>query len=174
MGFTLIEALAVTAVIGIISSIMVVNWRKNEERYKLQRAAQEIVQNIRKAQDYALTGKKMYWEPWGTMEVPRYYGLHLEEGEQTYFIYGDMQGNTGYQNPEDIEETYTQIENGIEIDSLSDDPLDLIFSIPDGFVGFNDPSADNAVIIIKRTGNTCPSTYCRTITIEKTGEITIQ
>ncbi|MDP2934746.1 MAG: type II secretion system protein, partial [bacterium] len=52
-GFTLIEALVVIFVIGTISSMMIVNWRKNESQYQLQRAAQEIMQNIRKAQDFA-------------------------------------------------------------------------------------------------------------------------
>lgn len=172
-GFTLIEALAVTAVIGVISSIMVVNWRKNEERYKLQRAAQEIVQNIRKAQSYALSSYRMEWPGELNGVIPRSYGVQLEEGDSTYFIYGDRIGNIGYQNPEDIEETYTTIESGIEIDSLGGPTLDIIFSIPDGFISFNGPDS-SATIRIKKTGAVCPSTNCKSIVIEETGEITIQ
>jgi len=174
-GFTLIEALVVIFVIGTISSMMIVNWRKNESQYQLQRAAQEIVQNIRKAQDYALSSYRMEWpsEPNGL--IPRSYGVQFEEGSPTYFIYGDSIGNIGYQNPEDIQETYTTIETGIEIDSLGRSTLDVIFLIPEGFVSFNNPSNVSSVTItIKRTGKTCPSVYCRSIIVRNTGEINIQ
>jgi|GEM_PF-1463207 len=173
MGFTLIEALVVTAVIAIISSIMVVNWRQNQGQYQLQRAAQEMAQIVRKAQDYALTSKKMWWSPDNAWIIPLSYGVHFEQGETQYFIYGDKQGNAGYQNPEDIPETYTQLETGIEIDSLDRDPLNIIFNIPDGDVSFY-PANAQGIIVIKKTGKTCPSIYCRTITVQRTGEIDIQ
>jgi len=173
-GFTLIETLVVIFVIGAISSIMIVNWRKNESQYQLQRAAQEIMQNIRKAQDYALNGKKMDWPGYPDGRVPRSYGVQLEADKRDYFIYGDCVGNVGYQNPEDLKETYTQIETGIEIDSLGRSTLDVIFSVPDGFVSFNNPPTTSATITIKRTGKTCPSAYCRNIIVRKTGEISIE
>lgn len=173
-GFTLIEALVVIFVIGMISSMMIVNWRKNESQYQLQRVAQQIVQNIRKAQDYALNGSRMDWPGYPDGRVPKSYGVQLEVGRRDYFIYGDCIGNVGYQNPEDLEETYTQIETGIEIDSLGRSTLDVIFSIPDGFVSFNNPPVTSATITIKKTGKTCPSVYCRNIIVRKTGEISIQ
>jgi type II secretory pathway pseudopilin PulG len=173
-GFTLIEALVVIFVIGTISTMMIVNWRKNEGQYQLQRAAQEIVQTIRKAQDYALSGSRMDWPGYPDGRVPKSYGVQFEVGRRDYFIYGDCIGNVGYQNPEDLEETYTQIETGIEIDSLGRSTLDVIFSIPDGFVSFNNPPVTSATITIKKTGKTCPSAHCRIITVMETGEINIQ
>ncbi|MDP2934629.1 MAG: hypothetical protein Q8N59_02620, partial [bacterium] len=171
------EALVVIFVIGTISSMMIVNWRKNESQYQLQRAAQEIMQNIRKAQDFALNGRLTPWPPPpGSMSVPRNYGIHFERSQPTfYFIYSDFQGNYGYQNPEGIEETNTWTEAGIEIDSIGGDRLDIFFSVPDGFVGFyNFPSAEEVTITIKKTGKTCPSVNCRNIIIRKTGEISIE
>jgi type II secretory pathway pseudopilin PulG len=176
IGFTLIEALVAVFVIGTISAMMIVNWRKNEGQYQLQRAAQEIVQIIRKAQDFALNGSRMFWEPTDEMTVPESYGVHIEEGNPIYFIYGDMGGNAGYQNPEDIEETRTQIETGIEIDSVSGDRLDVIFSIPDGFTSFYGvpSSTEEVTITVRKTGKTCPSVYCRNIIVRKIGEISIE
>jgi type II secretory pathway pseudopilin PulG len=169
-SFTLIEALVVIFVVGVISSMMIVNWRKNENQYKLQRAAQEIMQNIRKAQDYALNGKQRLWPPTGQMIVPLSYGIHFSKNNPTfYFIYGDYIGNPGYQSPEDLPETNTWMETGYEIDSFGGgNSLDIYFSVPDGFA-FGVP----ATITIKRTGKTCPSTYCRKVTVSATGEVSV-
>jgi len=173
-GFTLVEILVVTAVIAIISSIMIVNWRKNEGQYQLQRAAQEIAQTIRKAQDYALSGNRMFWSPTGEWVVPRYYGVHFERDNPTFFIYGDWIGNEGYQNPEDIQETYVTLETGIQFDSFGGgNTLDIMFNLPDGITSFS-KSGDYVTITIKRTGKTCPSVYCRNIIVRKTGEVVIQ
>jgi len=58
-GFTVIEMLVVIFIIGVMSTVLVVNWRQNEKTYLVRRTAQEIAQSIRKAQDLALTGKKI-------------------------------------------------------------------------------------------------------------------
>jgi len=174
-GFTLIEALVVIFIISVISAMMIVNWRKNENQYKLQRAAQEIAQNIRKAQDYALNGRQMLWPPTGEMFVPDYYGIHFEKTTPTfYFLYGDRIGNEGYQPPEDLPETNTNIETGIEIDSIGGGNVkDIYFSVPDGLADFY-PSGTSATITIKRTGKTCPSSNCRDIFVSGTGEVSIK
>jgi prepilin-type N-terminal cleavage/methylation domain-containing protein len=172
-GFSLIEMLVVIFIVGLISATLIVNWRKNEKRYQLQRAAQEIVQLIRQAQGFALNGKQMLWSPTGEWLVPGYYGVHLRKNNPTFFIYGDVIGNAGYQSPEDIEETYGLIETGIEIDSFGGgNDLDVIFNVPDGFIDFY-PSGTSAVITIKRTGSTCPSVNCKTINIRAMGQISV-
>jgi prepilin-type N-terminal cleavage/methylation domain-containing protein len=173
-GFTLIEVMAVVFIVGLMSVILVVNWRKNENRYQLQRTAQEIAQLIRKAQNLALVGKQMYWPPSGLSIIPNSYGVHFEKQSPTlYFIYGDHIGNDGYQSPEDIPETYTWTESGIEISSVGGgNTLDLFFNIPDGDIGFF-PNGSSATITIRRVGKTCPSN-CKDITITSTGQISIQ
>ncbi len=168
-GFTLIELLVVIAVIGIISSMLVVNWRKNEKQYQLQRATQEIVQNIRKAQDMALNSLEYQGE------IPNYsYGVSFDSNDNdSYIIFGDRNGNNTYQ-ASDIEVESISIESGIEIYSLSSGAQDLhvTFSLPDGFTNIV-PSADSATIVIKKTGKTCPSKDCKNIIIKRTGQVTI-
>jgi prepilin-type N-terminal cleavage/methylation domain-containing protein len=173
-GFTLIEVLVVTAVIGVISSIMVVNWRKNEGQYQLQRAAQEIVQNIRKAQDFALSGKRILWTPTGEWKVPDY-GVYFRRLNPTYFLYVDVIGNDGYQSPEDLIDTTTLIETGIEISSFGGGSnLSIIFEVPDGFIRFYPSGGAFRTITVRKTGKSCPSINCRNIIIRETGEISIQ
>jgi type II secretory pathway pseudopilin PulG len=173
-AFTLIEALVVIFVIGTISSMMIVNWRKNEKQYQLQRAVQEIVQNIRKAQDFALSGKRTFWAHSEEWVVPDY-AIYFQTLNPTYFIYVNVIGNDGYQSPEDLIETTTRIETGIEISSFGgDNKLSIIFRVPDGAVRFYPVGSTSRSITVRRIGRTCPSVYCRTITIRETGEISIQ
>ena len=171
----MVEMLVVVFIIGVISTMLVVNWRKNEKRYQLQRTAQEIAQLIRRAQGFALNGKERLWEPTGQQIVPDYYGVHFEKQSPTfYFIYSNAIGNYGYQYPEELQETYTYTEAGVVIDSIGGGgALDIIFNVPDGFTDFY-PNGTSATITIKRVGKTCPSSDCKTIQIRNTGEISIQ
>ena len=168
-GFTLIELLIIVVIIGIISTMLVVNWRRNEKQYQLQRATQEIVQNIRKAQDMALNSYKH------EEGFPSNYGIYFnKDDENSYVIFGDINSTYTYQgDPPDIEIDDISIESGIEIDSLSsgNQSLHITFSLPDGFTNIV-PFADSATIVIKKTGKTCPSEDCKNIIIKRTGQVT--
>lgn len=177
-GFTLAEVLATTFIIGILSVILVVNWRENEKNYLIRQVAQEIVQNIRKAQGIALSGKNYSSE--GIKNID-FYGVLFEKNNKTsYKIFGSTHGNNGYQ-PSDFSIEDVVLDPNTEIDSLSsgnNKDLNILFSIPDGFTTFYypgiGPSVTSASITIKRTGTTCPSKTCRSIIIKNTGQITIQ
>ena len=166
-GFTLIEMLVIMAIISIISGSLIVNWRKNEKKYEVQYTAQAIVQNLRKAQDIALSGKKYPGEA-----VPSAYGIYFNiNSKNSYLVFGDKNGNNTYQGGDILVETIL-LDPGIEIYSLSASPLNIVFSIPDGFAIIA-PSAP-ATIAIRKTGYTCPSNFCKSIIIKNTGEISIQ
>ena len=168
-GFTLIEILVVVSVIAIISTYLIVNWRKNEKRYQVQFAAQELVQNLRKAQDMALSGKKYP----GETTVPSAYGIYFNlSTKNSYLIFGDKNGNNTYQGGDILVETIL-LETGIEIYSLPASTLNTVFSIPDGFAIIT-PSAASATIVIRKSGYSCPSKFCKSIIIKNTGEISIQ
>ena len=168
-GFTIIEILVVVFIVGLMSAILVVNWRKNEQTYLVQRTAQEIAQNIRKAQDLALSGKKA-----GTV-TPSFYGVFYDKNDiNNYIIFGDTNNNGSYQSSDWHE--IIALNSGIEIYQLSsgnNQSLTIKFSIPDGFTTI-DPSATSATIGIRKIGTTCPSVSCKNIIITNTGQITIQ
>lgn len=172
-GFTLVEMLVVIFIIGIISTILIVNWRKNENQYKLQRAAQEIAFNIRKAQEMALNGRKC-----SDGEVPNSsFGVNFDNATiNSYTIFCDRNDNNMYQTPSaDLFVETISIESGIIIHSLSSgaQDLDIAFSLPDSFTVINPQAASPATITIKKTGATCPSVNCKNIIVKKTGEISI-
>ncbi|MDA3840720.1 MAG: prepilin-type N-terminal cleavage/methylation domain-containing protein [Patescibacteria group bacterium] len=57
-GFTLIELIVSIAIIGLISGIMVANYRQGGSSEELNIATQNLVSEIRKAQGYALSYKE--------------------------------------------------------------------------------------------------------------------
>ena len=167
-GFTLIEILVITSMIAIISVMLVVNWRKNEDQYKIQRAAQEIAQNIRKAQEMALNSFK--YED----EVPYNYGVYFRRTiPNSYKVYADINGNNRYNGASDLTVKDVSLE-GVEIYYFSTGTirLDFLFSIPDGFTIFY-PIVDSASVIIRKPNGSCPDD-CKTITVNSTGQINIE
>ncbi|MFH1129220.1 MAG: prepilin-type N-terminal cleavage/methylation domain-containing protein [Patescibacteria group bacterium] len=168
-GFTIAEMLVTTFIIGVLSTILVVNWRENEKNYLVQQVAQEIAQNIRKAQGMALSGKNYQ------AQTIYSFGVFFDKNNEiSYKIFADKNNNNTYQ-PSDLLIEDVILDPYIVINSLSsgNQDLNIVFSVPDGFTTFN-PSATSATIIIKRKGTTCPSKTCRDIIIKNTGQVTIQ
>ncbi len=166
-GFSLTEMLVVIAIIVIISGFLVVNFRKGAENSNLQRSAQQMVQAIRKAQNMALSSKKVGNPP----EIFSYYGVHFNKQSMPNSCYVFAGNNKTYDSGEEIE-TIT-LEKGIIVDSLSTgSQLDATFSPPQAFVGFN-PTTSSATVTIKKEGGTCPQD-CRYIKINDTGWISIK
>ncbi len=54
-GFTLIEVVLVIAILGLLSTVAVPNFKNTLAKYKLEMAAKELAQNIQLAQQKAIT-----------------------------------------------------------------------------------------------------------------------
>lgn len=68
-GYTLIEMMTILFIIGLISSIVLANYRRSEKQYILNSQAQALAQFIREAQNRAL-------------------GTAIAEGQSDFFGYG--------------------------------------------------------------------------------------
>jgi len=168
-GFTLLEILVVIFIIGMLSTILVANWRRGEEQYKIRNMAQQVAQKVRKTQELALNTFKETEK-----DIPKYYGIFFDKQESIYgfSIFADENGNGKYDDPGDIIEA-VYLDSGIEIDALSKQPrLHIMFSVPDGFVSFV-PTNDEAWIRIKKEGGICPGD-CVTITISGSGQVDVE
>ena len=116
-GFMLAELLTVVAIILALTLVVMVNHREGQRKAILQRAAHKLAQDIRTAQEMAVSGRECP-ECGGT--EPNGYGIYFETGSDEYTIYADMNGNEAYNGPSNdspIEKIY--LETGTFIKSIN-------------------------------------------------------
>ena len=176
-GFTLVEMLVIVAIMSFLSSTLILNFRaSNRSQVALQRAASEIVSEIRRAQTLTVTTSTIQGG------IPCGYGIHYESSTNSSFIYtyfnskggGDcsLVSSRNYLSGDlkiaDIKFTNSNIE-------LKNSFSDVFFEPPDPITFINNdpdlllPPED---IEIGFKNGTCP-TDCRTIQIFTSGRIDI-
>ena len=96
-GFTLAELLVVMAIIVVISGLSLANWRGGEKQYALLRAASKLSQDLRRAEEMALSSKEFQGQiPEGG------YGVYFKEQEKDHYIlFADFNGNHHYDSGSD-------------------------------------------------------------------------
>lgn len=119
-GFTIPELLVVLAIIGILTTIVMVNFRRGEHSTDLRRAGTELQQYFRFAQSYSIGGNSIkycdrasdnFGQPCENLTfcpsgdcitaVPLGgYGIHITSPEN-YTLYGDTTQNSYYEGPSD-------------------------------------------------------------------------
>lgn len=113
-GFTLIEILVVIAIIILLSGIIFSNYRSGESQFALLRSAHKLTQDIRRAQEMAMSMRE-YPGP-----IPKGYGVYFNFATATqYLIYRDISEPTNkrYDRNEEIETLF--VEKGVKISKIS-------------------------------------------------------
>jgi prepilin-type N-terminal cleavage/methylation domain-containing protein len=81
-GFTLVEMLIVTAIIGVLSGVLIVNFRtSNQNQAALQRGALELVSEIRRIQTMSTVTNDIEGN------IPCGFGIHHDGPTASSFIY---------------------------------------------------------------------------------------
>lgn len=144
-GFTLIELIVVIAIIGLMTALMLSNYRSGDQRLALQRSASKLSQDLRRAQEMATSAREFQGQvPSGG------YGIYFDQlHPDRYVLFADLDGGLDYDAGEDGEDVETlKFEKNININSLSPgSPLTIVFSPPDPTVNFN-PEDSSASIIL--------------------------
>lgn len=172
-GFTLVEVLAVGFIVGILSTIILLNYRTGQNQASLTRAAVAFETEIRKAQNLTVGSAEF-----GGV-VPCGYGIHYIDN-RTFFIYAGVLGGAAncqssnhnfqsgidlvYQNIKIIESAVIFTQSGF---------VDIFFQPPDPATFINDSNA----IGITATIGLCLETdltKCRSLIIDTAGRIVIQ
>jgi prepilin-type N-terminal cleavage/methylation domain-containing protein len=173
-GFTLVEVLAVIAILGIVTSLMLFQYRQFDSQLLLRNLAYEIALTIREAQTLGIGVR-------GSGGVFTYsHGVHFATGT-AYFLFRDANDNGRYDGTDTILNRYT-IERRNTISNLcvgsaplsggecNQASLDILFERPDPDAFFYPtPSASDAQITVTSSSGTT-----RTIDITATGQVSVQ
>jgi len=117
-GFTMTELLVVIFIIGLLSTSVLISFRNNERGYALDQSAQQLISNLRKAQNMAMN--KVNIDGYNS------YGIYAKVNENYYIIYADKNGNNTYQSSDEVIETIN-LSNNVKINN----GLDVFFKSPD-------------------------------------------
>jgi len=162
-GFTLIELLVVTGIIVLFTALILPNYRAGDQQLVLQRAAYKLAQDLRRAQEMALSSQKF------DGEVPAGYGIYLNKNQPNqYILFADLNGDQRYSgSSEKVEEI--ALEGIVVISDLSPkltSALTIVFVPPDPSVAFY-PDAVTASI-------TVAIKEAKTIQVNKAGLIAVK
>jgi|GEM_PF-2323548 prepilin-type N-terminal cleavage/methylation domain-containing protein len=115
-GFSLIEIMAVIAIMGIMGVIIAPRYASNKNAKALSYAKTQITNDIRYVQNYTFSTKRM---PDGSSPTGGF-GIHFKEGTQ-YVIFGDKAGtgavNQRYDGGGELFETVNLVD-GVRISNL--------------------------------------------------------
>jgi len=174
-AFTLIEVLVVVAIIIILSVMIMANYRLGEKELALQRSANKLAQDIKRAQGMATSTKEH-----GGVIPPGGYGVYLNCGVSPpctggkptcYILFADLDNNQAWDLGEEVGDLL-EFEKGVQINSLiPNSPLTITFTPPDPTVHINqNPMIGEAKISLRLEPD---SGSRKSITVNKAGLIEV-
>ena len=143
-GFTLVELLVVSGIILLMSAIIFPNYRAGGEALALQRSAHKLSQDLRRAEELALSAKAY---PNAPTSFKGGYGVNFQINSTSYTLFADLNDNKIFDPssvpPEELE--ISNLEKKVKISGLSASPLNVVFLPPDPqfFVSGNFPAQIN-------------------------------
>ena len=189
-GFTLMELLVVTAILVLVTGLMLANNRHFGGRILLENLAYDIALSVRQAQVYGISVRQFET---GTFEIA--YGAYFNSlSTRTYDLFGDVDANGLWDAGEDVPPSPYDIERGHYIAQLcapaggdsatctQASRLAIVFKRPepDACIGINGNSAitgeykctngqDSARIVLRS-----PRGDEVSVVVERTGQISVQ
>jgi len=164
-GFTLVELLTSIFIIILLAGIIFTNYRQGGQQFALQRSANKLTQDIRRAQQMAM-GASEHSICVGNPSYRRGWGIYLNSGSPNqYILFADCDGDENYLgNDSNVENI--NFETGVTINNLSGNPLSITFTPPDPTVAIQPAAPASIQLSI--------DSQSKTITVNKAGLIEIQ
>jgi len=117
-GVTLIELIIIILIIGVISAVVIPNYRSGARQLALNRSVHKLAQDIRRTQEMAMSARDVLGS------VPHGFGIVLDIDNvdpmiYDIFIYADLGGTEDYVFAADTEiELAIALERGVFIESI--------------------------------------------------------
>jgi len=163
-GFTMIELLITIFIITLLSASVFANYRSGQRKYVLSQSAQQLISDLRQAQNMAMSG----------VDISSYhgYGVHAEDNNNFYILFADEDGDSIYKSNKDTTIKTVNLPNLIKIDYVSPSSnLDVFFESPNPTTYINaDSSVGQTGTIVLEIENTSVN---KTITATTAGLIQI-
>lgn len=168
-GFTLIELLVGIGIIIVLSVIILANYRGGESQFALQRSAQKLTQDLRRAQEISMSAKSYNcgngWKMKG-------YGINLTAGNDYYYLKARCENiaNPRTHADRDVEKIYLEK----EVKILSTNSQNIFFYPPDPQTVIEDlggATSTSAVITLSLKKD---DTKTKTIKVNQTGLIYVE
>ncbi|MDO8669036.1 MAG: type II secretion system protein [Candidatus Buchananbacteria bacterium] len=149
-AFTLIELLAVTAIITLLSAIVMPSYRDSNKHLALQRSASKLAQDLRRTQEMAMSAKEV------SEVIPYGFGIDFKNSWPDYYILFADLNNNHHRDAADQDMETIKLESKIKISNLS--PVSffsVVFAPPDPITWINDSSSGvEAQITLNIDGST--------------------
>jgi prepilin-type N-terminal cleavage/methylation domain-containing protein len=162
-GFTLIEVIVVTAIVGLLSAAVLTNYRAGQREIFERTSVQAIVQAVRTAENKAFGSD--------CTSPPCRFGAHFDLSLTKIYIFDDgkVAKNNRFDPGEDIEATELEREIALTILSSSyvcggSSCFDILFEPPDPVITFEPPGT--SPVTVTMTGG-------KTITVGIGGSVDI-
>jgi len=164
-AFTLIELLVVISIIVLMTALILPNYRLGDNQLVIQRSAHKISQDLRRAQEFAISVKDF------NGSLPGGYGIYFDlDQSDRYIMFADLNGDQTYSGSNEKAEEII-LEGNVTLFSLSPmapgNSLNIFFAPPDPIIKFL-PDAATATINIK------VGTFQKTIQVNKAGLIAVE
>ena len=163
-GFTMIELLVVMFIITLLTASVLVSYRSGQRKYVLTQSAQQLVSDLRQAQNMTISG----------VDISSYhgYGIHAKDNDNFYILFADENGDSVYKASNDTIIKTVNLPNLIKIDSVSpSSKLDVFFKSPNPITYINNNFSIGQVgTIVLEIENTSLN---KTITVTTAGLIQI-
>lgn len=137
-GFSLLELLVGITIVTIIGGIYLINYRTMDEDFALERSSYQLAQDIRRAQNMAMSSKEGSGE--GFVGG---YGIYLTESSDQYVLFRDADGSQNYDPLQDQAIETNKFEKGVVVTEIIFNPIvltdivSIVFAPPDPKVFFN-------------------------------------
>jgi len=167
----MIELVLVMAMMAIMLAVVFVNYKTGAEQLALQRAANKLMGDIRRAETMAGVDSCSYGIS---------FNAKPNQNNKAYILFADCGGNEKYEQSE-TKETI-ELEKGIEVCSISgssgnQDKADLLFMPPDPFVFVDGVRKDNILGFISLDIVICQSSdtsKTKAVSVNRAGMISSQ
>ena len=172
-AFTLVEIIVVVSIIFILTSILVANFPKGREQFALQRTSYKLIQDLRRAQEMAMSAREECCDDSEPCEKKANgFGIYFDKfSPHSYLLFANCDESYNYIEYIDKDLELIDLEKGTEIFSLSTSLLSIVFAPPSPITYVNGSPGFEAQIVISLESDT---SRIKIIEVNKTGLIKIK